>query len=486
LDEGVSVVMLPGYTVLETHISTLFFTPDRVYKLLKPLRTGFLDHSTSARRLAAAHAELVLNRRLTPDVYLGEADVHEGAELVDRMIVMRRLPDERRLSMLIDADDFGSHLDALARAVAAFHARQPPVFENVPLATAEGLAGFWISSCNDMRPMVGAVLEATAFEEVSQLATRYLEHHGPLFDDRRRSGFVRDGHGDLIAEDIFMLPDGPRILDCLAFDDSYRISDVLADIAFLVMDIERLAGRAPAQRLLRSYCTYSNEHHPSSLAHHYVAYRAHVRAKVATLRWSQGDSAAAEFARMHHAQALDHLRRARPTVLLLGGGPGTGKTTLSGKLAESLGWLTIDSDTLRKDLQRVDHDDHAVASHPDLYSTTATETTYRELLRHGAQVLRAGESVILDATWARRDHRNLAAAMAHQEGARLIEIECVVDHDIARQRILQRQDARVDASDATPDLVGLARDPWPSATCIDAGDQVDTVCRRVVERLPGH
>src|SRR6187402_3842244 len=118
-----------------------------------------------------------------------------------------------------------------------------------------------------------------------------------LFDNRRRAGLVRDGHGDLIADDIFVMDDGPRILDCLAFDDAYRVSDVLADVAFLVMDVERLAGREPARRLLQAYCTYSNEHHPSSLAHHYVAYRAHVRAKVATMRWNQGDPTALDSAR---------------------------------------------------------------------------------------------------------------------------------------------------------------------------------------------
>jgi predicted kinase len=357
------------------------------------------------------------------------------------------------------------------------------VFDPVPLATAAGLAKFWASSLTDMQPLVGTLFDSDEFDEVRGLATEYLDHHDDLFDRRRRDGFVRDGHGDLIADDIFVLPDGPRILDCLAFDDVYRVSDVLADIAFLVMDVERLAGREPARHLMQSYCRYTGEHHPSSLAHHYVAYRAHVRAKVAALRWSDGDRDSALLARTHHAQACDHLRRARSTVVLLGGGPGTGKTTLAAELGERMGWLTIDSDTIRKDLRRIDHDDHRVDQHPELYDEATTEATYAELIDRGASVLHAGDSVILDATWARHAHRERARAAALAAGARLIEIECLLDADVARRRIADRRRSESDVSDATPGLVGAVRDPWHAATRVDTAGPVQSVCEGLIARL---
>jgi len=468
---------------IETHISRLFFTPDRVYKLLKPIRTGFLDHTDPARRVAAAAAELELNRRLAPDVYLGTADLREDDRLADRLIIMRRLPDDRRLSARVNSPDFHDDLRLVARSVATFHAGLPPVTEPVPLATAAGLAGFWKSSFDDMAPLVGRLFDPDEYAEVTSLASEYLSHHSELFESRRAAGFVRDGHGDLIAHDIFMLDDGPRILDCLAFDDAYRVSDVLADIAFLVMDVERLAGRAAAHELLRWYCEYTDEHHPSSLAHHYVAYRAHVRAKVAALRWQQGDDASADEARRHHGQARDHLRRARGTLLLLGGGPGTGKTTIADALSGALGWPTVDSDTLRKDLRGIDHNDHRVDMHPDLYGNTTTDDTYRMLVDHASTMLAAGESVIIDATWARSAHRELARRAAHQQGAQLVEIECILHPELAKERILQRQRAGTDASDATPDLVGGARDIWPSAIPVDTSASVDAVCNEVIGRI---
>ena len=87
----------PNVAVIETHISTVFFAGDRAYKLLKPVKTSFLDHLTTASRLAGIDDELALNRRLAPDVYLGTADVIENGAVVDRMLVMRRLPADRHL-----------------------------------------------------------------------------------------------------------------------------------------------------------------------------------------------------------------------------------------------------------------------------------------------------------------------------------------------------------------------------------------------------
>jgi aminoglycoside phosphotransferase family enzyme/predicted kinase len=466
---------------VETHISNIFFTADRAYKLLKPVKTGFLDHTVAAQRIWATEQELELNRRLAPDVYLGLSNLIEHGEVVDKLLIMRRLPAERRLSNLVNDAKFDDHLRAIARLVARFHAGLTPIVTRTALGSALGLRNFWESSCAEIAPWVDILIDREEFEEVRNLAASYLDHHASLFEARRDDGQIRDVHGDLTADDIFCLDDGPRILDCLAFNAEYRISDVLADIAFLVMDVERLAGRAAAQRLMRWYCEFTNEHHPASLAHHYVAYRAHVRAKVAVLQHGQGNLHAGELATAYHSQAIEHLLRARSTLLLLGGGPGTGKTTLANALGDRLNWSTIDSDTVRKDLRGIDHDDHAVHLHPDLYSDRATDATYAEMLQHTRILLEAGESVIVDATWAHRTFREVARRVADLSGAQCLEIECVIDPSIAKSRIRRRVLDGSDPSDATPELVDLLlqRDAWPEATTIntemDINDAVDAL-----------
>lgn len=473
--------------ISETHISTVAFIGDRAYKLLKPIRNDFLDYSTPEARMRAVEAELTLNRRLCPDVYLGTADVVEEGTVVDRMLVMRRLPTDRKLSNLAAGPGRDELLRRVAREVARFHSTLPPLAADdvvdddtatagttvAGIAGPDGLARNWEDNLATMAPFVGPVLRPSDVAEVAALFQRYLDGRRHLLDQRIARGLVRDGHGDLTAEDIFCLDDGPRILDCLAFDRRLRIGDVLLDVAFLAMDVERLAGPAASQKLMAWYGEYSGEHHPPSLAHHYVAYRAHVRAKVACLGHEQGQPGAADLARTYHDLCLRHLRLSALRLVLVGGGPGTGKTTLAGRLSDELRWPALGSDELRKDLTGHAHTERlSTGLDQGIYRPEITEQTYRVLLDQAEVLLVGGESVVLDASWSRREHRMAAAALAQRVGACLVELECTVTPDIARQRIRARLAAAADASDATPDLVEAAlgrREPWPEAVVIDTG-----------------
>src|SRR5262249_23612933 len=151
----------------------------------------------------------------------------------------------------------------------------------------------------------------------------------------------------LLADDIFMLDDGPRVLDCLEFDSQLRYGDVLADVAFLAMDLERLGAGAEAASFLAWYREFSGDSWPSSLAHHWIPYPAVDRAQVACLRHDEGDPAAASQAAELLGLCYSHLRRAGVRLVLVGGLPGTGKTTTASRLADRLGWTLLSSDELR-------------------------------------------------------------------------------------------------------------------------------------------
>ena len=193
-------------------------------------------------------------------------------------------------------------------------------------------------------------------------------------DGRAAAGLIRDGHGDLLSDDIYCLPDGPRVLDCLEFDDRLRWIDVLDDAAFLAADLERL-GRPDLGRLfLDQWAGFIGYPHVPSLEHHYVAYRAFVRAKVALLRGEQGDQSGPPAAKDLAVVALRHLQAAAVTMVLVGGAPGTGKTTLAAGLAEQLGWIALSTD-VRRELAST----HA----QDPYSPEAKRATYAELAPAG-------------------------------------------------------------------------------------------------------
>ncbi|MGI9595791.1 MAG: hypothetical protein ACR2QK_06510 [Acidimicrobiales bacterium] len=365
--------------VIETVLSRVFLAPDRVYKMLKPVETSFVDFTDRSRRLAATSREFQLNRLISPDVYLGLTDITENGEVTDRMIVMNRLPDERRLDRLVDHPDFSDHLRQVAKLIAAFHAGQPPVTgHDAGCADPVALGRNWGDNFEVLAPMAGPVIPVADYRRAQVLVDRFLAGREALFAERIEHGWVRDGHGDLRCEHVFCLDDGPRLIDCLAFRDDFRVADVLNDVAFLAMDIHRVAGPAAARWFIERYDEFSNEHHPAALAHHYVAYRAHVRAKVAAIRFGQGDEDAAEEILAYHRLALEHLEVGQPRLILVGDGAGVGKSTVAAGLADRLAITWLRSDEIRKNMAGIDYDQHAF-SEPGagIYSAPFTDRVYR-------------------------------------------------------------------------------------------------------------
>jgi uncharacterized protein len=455
---------------VETHVSVLFFTPDRVYKLKKAVDLGFVDFTSRAARRAACQAEVDLNRRLAPDVYLGVADVPGPAGAVcDHVVAMRRMPADRRLSTLVrQGGDLTGEIRAAARLIAAFHSRCVTSAEIAQAGSPAAVRALWEEGVAGLAPFRGRLLDASVVDEIGRLASRYLDGRGALLAERQRAGQVRDGHGDLLADDLYCLADGPRVLDCLEFDRRLRWGDVLGDVAFLAMDLERLGAPELAGEFLRGYTRFAGEIYPPSLRDFYIAYRAFVRCKVACLRYSQGDDATVE-ARSLAALAVEHLRTARVRLVLVGGLPGTGKSTLAAALVDRVdGWVLLRTDLVRKELSAGSRLAAAGAQYrTGIYSPTMTDQTYAEVLSRAECALARGETVVLDASWADTRHRDDAARLAARTAADLVELRCVASPSVAASRIARRAVRGGDPSDATDRVhraMAATFPPWTAAT----------------------
>jgi len=458
--------------VRETHVSILLFLGDRVFKLRKPLRFDFADFSTRSARAEDCRREVDLNRRLAPDVYLGVAEVTLEGEALEHCVVMRRLPAERSLAHLVREPEslWSVELRRVARTLAEFHARADRSPSISGAASIEAVTRQFEANVAAMAPFVGPVLDPAAHGAVVRGVRRFLEGRSALFAGRIAAGQICDGHGDLQADDIYCLDDGPRILDCLEFDDLLRCGDVVADVAFLAMDLERLGARAAAERFVHDYEGLSGAPLPPSLLHFYVALRAYIRAKVACLRHEQGDSLGAREAPLLLALAGDHLERARVRLVVVGGLPGSGKSTLASALGAELGAIVLRSDELRPEQFGAEHGPTTSGYRRGRYTDERTHDVYEHLMGAARVHLGLGESVILDASWIASSHRDEARHLAAESAAELTELRCTVPADVAEQRIAARLRVAADPSEAT---VGVRRAmarieaPWTSATVIE-------------------
>jgi hypothetical protein len=314
---------------------------------------------------------------------------------------------------------------------------------------------------------------------VDRLADRFLAGRGPLFADRCADGRIVDGHGDLIADDVFCLDDGPRALDCLEFDDKLRYVDGLDDVAYLAMDLERLGRPDVAEDWLDDYVEFSGDPAPVALRHHYVAYRAFVRAKVACLRHQQGDAAAATDAAQYADLSLRHLGAGAVRLALVGGLPGTGKTTVGGALADRFGAVLLSSDRVRKELAGLSPAQPAPAAYGEgLYTTERTDALYAQLLHRAETLLVRGESVVLDASWTHARHRAAADELARRTHSDLVHLKCRVPADLAAARLADRGPTASDATAAIGRAMAAAADPWPDAvTVCTSGELADSLHR---------
>ncbi len=481
--------------VAETHSGVVFFIGDRAYKLKKPIDLGFLDYRAREAREAACHREVELNRRLAPDVYLGVADaLGPDGRPCDHLVVMRRLPAGRRLATLAVAGHrAGAELRRLARLLAAFHSAAPTSAQIDAEASRDAVAARWEANAGEMARFTGPLLDPATAGTVITLARRYLAGRGEAFAARITAGRARDGHGDLLADDIFCLDDGPRVLDCLEFDDRLRWGDELADVAFLALDLERLGRADLAGQFLAAYREFAGDTWPDSLAHHHIAYRAQVRAKVAALAWEQADEGspgqdrAAREARQLLGLAATHLSAGRVRLVVIGGLPGTGKSTLAARLGEALGAVVLRSDEIRKQLAGLGPATPAPAAFGQgLYRPEMTESTYSELLRRARTALAGGQSVVADASWHDPAWREAARTLAGQVVADLAEVRCELPVELIMHRVGARAAVGGDTSDATAAVVrqlAASQQPWPSALVVDTTASPAQVAENVLRSL---
>ncbi|AKK28777.1 AAA family ATPase [Mycobacterium sp. EPa45] len=455
-----SVSPVANPQIKETHTGIVFLIGDRAYKIKKPVVTDFLDFTTLQRREHACAHELALNSRLAPGSYLGIAHFTQPGGDSEPVIVMRRHPDDSRLATMVARDEsVDDHLRSIALVLSRFHSSASRGREVDAQCRVDAIVERWQENLSELRRYADGVvqgIDSESIDEIDRLAMAFIAGRSVLFARRISERKIVDGHADLLADDIFCLEDGPALLDCLEFDDRLRYVDVIDDAAFLAMDLEFLGRPDLAAAFLDAYQRSADEDAPASLRDFYVAYRAVVRAKVDCVRHTQGSPGAAADARRHLEIARNHLRDGAIRFVLVGGGPGTGKTTLSHSLAEEIGAQVISTDDVRAEMaRRGEIAGAAGVLDQGLYTPENVDAVYEGVLRRAHLVLCEGRSVIVDGTWQHPHHRELARRMAADASAVMVEFVCAATLDTAIARVRGRT---ATTSQVTPEIVTALAD----------------------------
>lgn len=498
--------------IRQTHISVVFLAGPYAYKIRKPVALGFLDFTTLDKRRHDCDEEVRLNRRLAPRVYLGVVPVTrdnggvrvEGlGDVVEWAVKMERLPEQARLDSWLARGHFSRELiERLAQRIAAFHQQAESGPHVASFGRFEVVAGNARDNLTQSGNQVCVTISRPVFNRLQELNESTLRRLRDTIDGRARRGVPRDTHGDLHLEHVYLFPDRAPpddlvIIDCIEFNDRYRCADPVADMAFLAMDL-KFRGRADLADAFRvAYFRTSGDAEGEALLPFYIAYRAAVRGKVEGITLAEKEVPENERAiclgrsRAHWLLALGELEEPgrRPCLLLVGGLPGTGKSTLSRNLAERAGFDVIRSDVVRKQLAGLAVLDRT--SYPfgkELYSPAWNDRTYAECLRRAEAALFEGKRVLVDASFVEEKRRRAFLDAAARLGVPALLLVCQVSVEVVRARLASRQG---DASDADwaiyQQVAGIWQELSPAtraaARDIDAGGNADAAARQALACL---
>ncbi len=456
-----------GIELLQTHISWVTLTGQFAYKIKKPVDFGFLDFSTIQRRKHFCEEELRLNGRLAPDLYLDVVPITaNGDQLViggdtcpiEFAVKMRQFQQSDLLSEVVKRHELvPSHIDRLAGQIARFH-------QSINVAGPESDFGTDAAVWQPVAENFDRLLSGPHDEwtpRIQQLRDWSQSEHvclATVFADRKQRGFIRECHGDMHLGNMILDGDDITVFDGIEFNDRLRWIDVISEVAFVVMDLKDLSESALGHRFLNAYLERTGDYAGLKVMRFYEAYRAMVRAKVDHIRSEQSDLTPSDKEEIledcHHYITLAEriTRTTKPRLYITHGVSGSGKTTGTQQLIEDVGAIRVRSDVERKRLLGLSANENTSTAQ-DAYTAGHSRRTYDRLAALSRSVLKAGYSVVVDATFLRKADRAHFRHLADELTVPFHIVPFTAEPNELRRRIDSRAKFQSDASEATVNVL---------------------------------
>ncbi|MBI5792030.1 MAG: AAA family ATPase [Rhodocyclales bacterium] len=455
--------------LVETHASWLLLAGEFAYKIKKPITLPFLDYGSLTQREACCRAELELNRRLAPALYLDVVPIGGSPAqpvigalpAIEWAVRMRRFEESGRLDRVAARGELQpAQLAQLAATLCEFHASANAAMPGTRFGEPAAVLAAARENFAELRLLLGAP-EQAAVERLAAWTEEEFTCHTADFAARKAGGFIREGHGDLHLGNLVLIDGHVTPFDCIEFNEDFRWNDPASEIAFVWIDLLDHDQPGLAAWFLNAWLETGGDFAALRVMRFYAVYRAVVRAKVAALRAGQEDSEAAQ---PDVAAALGYLGLAwkiavppAPTLVITCGLSGSGKTTASSarlldpSLTGAGSIVRLRSDVERKRLYGLAAQDSSHST-PDggIYTQEATARTYARLLALARDLLHAGWPVIVDAAFLKRAERDSFAELAAELGLGFSILATEAAPEELRRRLLARSG---DASEASVDVL---------------------------------
>lgn len=500
------------FKVMETHISWVILTGDYAYKIKKPVDFQFLDFSTLEKRHFYCHQELQLNQALAPEIYQAVLDIrgsldqpffNGSGEIIEYAIKMREFPQEMLFDKLLARDELSSRLiEKTARIMADFHEKASRDVPQARLGTPEQIHEPVMQNFAQIRPLLSIKAELDQIERLEQWACQQHQLLRDVFQARKDQGFIRACHGDIHLGNIALLQERPVIFDCIDFNDEFRWTDTMADLAFLAMDLEDKKRPDYAHLAINAYLEQSGDYQGLAVLRYYQCYRAVVRAKVtlfgvlqAGLSSEQQEKIREQYRRII-VLAEHYTKAGMPAVMIAHGVTGTGKSTVAQSLVTYLGAIRVRSDVERKRLQGLTIADRSDSElNQQIYSPKATQETYQHLAQVAEWIVQAHYPVVVDATFLQKAQRDTFEQLASRLQIPFLIIECQASDATLQARVQRRKTTERDPSEATLQVLHMQQETLEPLTTqeqaqsisfnTDQQFDVQTFCQNVLTKVHG-
>ncbi len=478
--------------ICETHGSIVFLSKTHAHKLKRAVKFPYMDYSTQALRKAMCQREFEINRRMAPEMY---ETVHsivdddnvlqfgskDDPRAIDWVVVMKRfdqrdlLEERRKNGTLAIADAI-----RLGEVLAEFHAKA----ELTPsFGGSAGIQAVVEENISILRATPEA-FPAGLVDRYAALSQHWLNRLRTTLDNRRSQGLVRRCHGDLHLNNICMIGGSPQPFDAVEFQDAFSCIDVAYDLAFLLMDLDFKNLRGHANALLNRYLECSGDYSLLAPLPLLLSCRAGIRAHVTLAMQKTRSSGSGSDSRALLEKAAIYLEPQTPVMIAIGGFSGAGKSSVARELAPTIGAapgaVVLRTDVIRKEMLNVPKTSKLGEC---AYSRKTSRAVYARLRLLAEAALKAGHSVIADATFGDDEERRAIELVAAVNSVAFSGFWLTAPRAILEDRLRKRQG---DASDADVRVLAnqIATFSQPENwTMIEASGQSRDIVRQAKQHL---